>query len=230
MYSDSESHALTVFTPAYNRAHTIVRTYESLCRQTCKDFEWLIVDDGSTDNLKYLVDGWIVKADFTIRYIYQDNQGMHGAHNTAYRNIRTELNVSPGKEISELYVVSDDENIRGMFEQGRVILTSLARAGKTCVQADKTGIADDAFSAVIHGATLYIPFADLVDLEKEKARLEKEQQRLQKEIKRSDGMLNNEKFLAKAPEAKVAEEREKREKYFQMLEQVEERLAEILAR
>lgn len=93
MYSDSESHALTVFTPAYNRAHTIVRTYESLCRQTCKDFEWLIVDDGSTDNLKYLVDGWIVKADFTIRYIYQDNQGMHGAHNTAYRNIRTELNV-----------------------------------------------------------------------------------------------------------------------------------------
>ena len=146
------------------------------------------------------------------------------------RNIRTELNVSPGKEISELYVVSDDENIRGMFEQGRVILTSLARAGKTCVQADKTGIADDAFSAVIHGATLYIPFADLVDLEKEKARLEKEQQRLQKEIKRSDGMLNNEKFLAKAPEAKVAEEREKREKYFQMLEQVEERLAEILAR
>ena len=146
------------------------------------------------------------------------------------RNIRTELNVSPGKEISELYVVSDDEAIRDMFAGGSAILTSLARAGKTCVQKDKTGIADDAFSAVIHGATLYIPFADLVDLEKEKARLEKEQQRLQKEIKRSDGMLNNEKFLAKAPEAKIAEEREKREKYRQMLEQVEERLGEILAR
>lgn len=84
---------LTVFTPAYNRAHTILRTYESLCRQTCKDFEWLIIDDGSTDNLKNLVDGWIEEADFTIRYIYQDNQGMHGAHNTAYRNILTELNV-----------------------------------------------------------------------------------------------------------------------------------------
>ena len=146
------------------------------------------------------------------------------------RNIRTELNVSPGKEISELYVVSDDADIRAMFTEGNAILASLARAGKTCVQADRTGIADDAFSAVIHGATLYIPFADLVDLEKEKARLEKEQQRLQKEIKRSDGMLNNEKFLAKAPEAKVAEEREKREKYRQMLEQVEERLGEITAR
>ena len=146
------------------------------------------------------------------------------------RNIRTELNVSPGKEISELYVVSDDADIRAMFTEGSAILASLARAGKTCVQADRTGIADDAFSAVIHGATLYIPFADLVDLEKEKARLEKEQQRLQKEIKRSDGMLNNEKFLAKAPEAKVAEEREKREKYRQMLEQVEERLGEITAR
>ncbi|MBQ9061487.1 MAG: valine--tRNA ligase [Eubacterium sp.] len=146
------------------------------------------------------------------------------------RNIRTELNVSPGKEISELYVVSEDEAIRDMFAGGSAILTSLARAGKTCVQKDKTGIADDAFSAVIHGATLYIPFADLVDLEKEKARLEKEQQRLQKEIKRSDGMLNNEKFLAKAPEAKIAEEREKREKYRQMLEQVEERLGEILKR
>lgn len=83
---------LTVFTPAYNRAHTIGRTYESLCRQTCKDFEWLVIDDGSTDNTRELVEGWIADAKIPIRYIWQENQGMHGAHNTAYRNIHTELN------------------------------------------------------------------------------------------------------------------------------------------
>lgn len=83
---------LTVFTPAYNRAHTLPRTYQSLCRQTCKDFEWLIVDDGSSDNTRELIEGWIKENYIPIRYIYQENQGMHGAHNTAYRNITTELN------------------------------------------------------------------------------------------------------------------------------------------
>ena len=83
---------LTVFTPAYNRAHTLGRTYASLCRQTCKDFEWLIVDDGSKDTTRQLVEGWIKENLISIRYIYQENQGMHGAHNTAYRNIHTELN------------------------------------------------------------------------------------------------------------------------------------------
>ncbi len=83
---------LTVFTPAYNRAHTIGRTYESLCRQTCKDFEWLVVDDGSKDNTKELVEGWIAEGKIDIRYVYQENQGMHGAHNTAYDHITTELN------------------------------------------------------------------------------------------------------------------------------------------
>ena len=83
---------LTVFTPAYNRAHTIVRTYESLCRQTCQDFEWLVIDDGSQDNTRELVEKWMKEGKINIRYIYQENQGMHGAHNTAYRNITTELN------------------------------------------------------------------------------------------------------------------------------------------
>lgn len=83
---------LTIFTPAYNRAHTIGRTYESLLRQTCKDFEWLVVDDGSTDNTRELIEAWIAEAKIPIRYIRQENQGMHGAHNTAYRNITTELN------------------------------------------------------------------------------------------------------------------------------------------
>lgn len=84
---------LTVFTPAFNRAHTLPRTYQSLCRQTCKDFEWLIVDDGSSDNTSEIVKPWLENPDFPIRYIYQENQGMHGAHNTAYANITTELNV-----------------------------------------------------------------------------------------------------------------------------------------
>lgn len=83
---------LTVFTPAYNRAHTISRTYESLCRQTCKDFIWLVVDDGSTDGTRKLIEQWIADGIIPIQYIYQENQGMHGAHNTAYRNITTELN------------------------------------------------------------------------------------------------------------------------------------------
>ena len=84
---------ITVFTPAFNRAHTIWRTYDSLCRQTSKDFEWLVVDDGSSDNTKDLVNRWIADNIIPIRYIYQENQGMHGAHNTALENINTELNV-----------------------------------------------------------------------------------------------------------------------------------------
>lgn len=85
---------LTVFTPAYNRAHTITRTYESLLNQNCKDFIWLIVDDGSADNTAELVKQWQKKDNgFEIQYIYKENGGMHTAHNTAYENIHTELNV-----------------------------------------------------------------------------------------------------------------------------------------
>lgn len=83
---------LTIFTPAYNRAYTLHLGYEALLRQTCRDFEWLIVDDGSTDNTRELVEGWIQENKIPIRYHYQQNQGMHGAHNTAYRLIETELN------------------------------------------------------------------------------------------------------------------------------------------
>lgn len=85
---------LTVFTPAYNRAYTLSRTYESLKRQDCKDFIWLIVDDGSTDDTAELVRKWQQEDNgFEIQYIYKENGGMHTAHNTAYENINTELNV-----------------------------------------------------------------------------------------------------------------------------------------
>ena len=84
---------LTIFTPAYNRAHTLLRTYESLLQQDCKEFIWLIIDDGSTDNTAELVKSWQSKENgFEIRYIYKENGGMHTAHNTAYENIDTELN------------------------------------------------------------------------------------------------------------------------------------------
>ncbi|WP_078545746.1 glycosyltransferase family A protein [Litchfieldia alkalitelluris] len=84
---------LTIFTPTYNRAYTLHLGYESLKRQTCKDFIWLIIDDGSTDETKQLVEEWIEENIISIRYHYQENQGMHGAHNTAYKLIYTELNV-----------------------------------------------------------------------------------------------------------------------------------------
>lgn len=84
---------VTVFTPTYNRAYCLHQCYESLVRQTCKDFKWLIIDDGSTDNTKDLVDKWKKVNLIDIEYIWQENQGMHGAHNTAYESIKSELNV-----------------------------------------------------------------------------------------------------------------------------------------
>lgn len=85
--------AITVFTPTFNRAYCLDQLYESLKRQTSKDFTWLVIDDGSKDNTKELVQSWIDENAIQIRYIYQENQGMHSAHNTAYQNIDSELNV-----------------------------------------------------------------------------------------------------------------------------------------
>lgn len=82
---------ITVFTPTYNRAHTLVRTYESLCRQTCDDFEWLIIDDGSTDNTEEVVKGWLQEKKIPIRYIKKENGGLHTGYNEALKNIDTEL-------------------------------------------------------------------------------------------------------------------------------------------
>ena len=84
---------LTVFTPTYNRAHTIGRTYESLCRQTCKDFEWLVIDDGSTDNTRTLIEQFAKEAPFKITYAYKENGGLYTGYNKAYELINTELNV-----------------------------------------------------------------------------------------------------------------------------------------
>ncbi len=139
------------------------------------------------------------------------------------RNVRAQMNVAPSRK-AKVYVVSEDALIRDIFENGRVFFATLAYASEVAVQSDKSGIPDDAVSAVIPGAVLYIPFAELVDIDKEIERLKKEEGRLNGEIKRCEGMLGNEKFISKAPQAKIDEEKAKHEKYQQMLAQVRERL------
>lgn len=83
---------LTVFTPAYNRADLLTRCYESMCKQTNKNFLWMIVDDGSTDNTREISESWVQNTkDFQVIYIYKENGGLHTAYNTAIANIDTEL-------------------------------------------------------------------------------------------------------------------------------------------
>ena len=142
------------------------------------------------------------------------------------RNVRSEMNVAPGRRTG-VYVVSEDEGIRNTFTEGRLFFASLARASEVSIQKDKAGIAQDAVSVVIPGATLYIPFAELVDIAQEIERLQKEQKRLEGELARVNGMLSNERFLSKAPEEKVAAEREKLARYTQMMEQVNQRLGQL---
>ncbi len=142
------------------------------------------------------------------------------------RNVRSEMNVAPGRK-ALVYVVSGSRDVLQVFEEGRLFFASLAGASGVVLQKDKTGIADDAVSVVIHNATVYIPFAELVDIDKEIERLQKEEARLSGEIARAGGMLANERFISKAPEAKIAEERAKLEKYEQMMEQVKERLKQL---
>ena len=143
------------------------------------------------------------------------------------RNVRTEMNVAPGRKAA-VFVVSDNEGVRQIFEEGRQFFTSLAAASELTVQADKSGIDDSAVSVVIPNATVYIPFEELVDIAQEIERLKKEQKRLEGELARVQGMLGNEKFMSKAPKQKVDEERAKLEKYTQMKVQVEERLAQLI--
>ncbi len=143
------------------------------------------------------------------------------------RTLRKDMNV-PNSKKALVYVVSEKENVRKIFEDAKVFFATLGFASDVIVQADKTGIADDAVSTVIQDAVVYMPFADLVDVEKEKERLAKEQKRLEGEIKRCTGMLNNPKFVDKAPQAKVDEEKAKLEKYEGMLATVNERLAQLV--
>ena len=142
------------------------------------------------------------------------------------RNLRADMNVAPSRK-ALVYVVSASEDVKNIFNNSLGFFGTLAYASEVKVQADKAGIPDDAVSTVIPDAVIYIPFAELVDIDKEIERLKKEEGRLQGEIKRCNGMLNNERFTSKAPQAKIDEEKAKQVKYTQMLEQVTERLATL---
>ena len=142
------------------------------------------------------------------------------------RNVRSEMNVPPSRKASVI-VVSHKEEVRSIFEKGLIFFATLAYAGEVTIQADKTGISEDAVSALITDGAVYMPFSDLVDMEKELERLKKEEERLTKELARVNGMLGNEKFISRAPQSKIDEEKEKLKKYSQMMEQVKERLAAL---
>ena len=142
------------------------------------------------------------------------------------RNVRSEMNVPPSKK-AHVIVVSEKEEVRKIFETGKVFFAMLGYASEVTIQADKAGIGEDAVSTLTADAAIYMPFAELVDLEKEMERLKKEEERLTKELARVNGMLSNEKFISKAPQSKIDEEKEKLEKYTQMMAQVKERIAAL---
>ena len=144
----------------------------------------------------------------------------------AIRNVRTSMNVPPSRK-AKVFVVTEDADLTKIFENSRVFFSTLASANEVVIQKDKTGIGEDAVSAVIPKAAIYMPFAELVDIEKETERLKKEEERLTKELARVNGMLANEKFVSKAPQAKIDEERAKLQKYTEMMEQVKTRLAQL---
>lgn len=142
------------------------------------------------------------------------------------RNMRTSMNVAPSRK-AKVYVVSQDAALREIFENGKVFFASLGYASEVIIQDGKDGIDSDAVSVVIPNGTIYMPFAELVDIAKEIERLEAEEKRLTGELARVNGMLSNERFVSKAPVAKIQEEKDKLEKYTQMMEQVKERLVHL---
>lgn len=116
---------ITVFTPTYNREYLLPRLYESLVLQTSHDFKWLVIDDGSTDNTKELVEEWIKNNKIEIQYLYKENGGMHTGHNEAYKIIDTELNVCIDSDdylpqnaieiITEFWLKNKKENYAGIL-------------------------------------------------------------------------------------------------------------------
>ncbi|MBR6358616.1 MAG: valine--tRNA ligase, partial [Lachnospiraceae bacterium] len=142
------------------------------------------------------------------------------------RDLRTSMNVPPSRK-AEVFVVSEKESVRDTFEKSRNFFASLGYASNVIIQTDRSGISNNAVSATLPDAVVYIPFEELVDIEKELQRLDKEKVRLQGEIKRCEGMLSNPNFTGKAPEAKINEEKSKLENYRSMLAKVEERYDQL---
>ena len=144
----------------------------------------------------------------------------------AIRNIRAEKDVKPSKQVP-VYVVTDNDDVVNAFNNGKDFFASLSKASEVTVTGSKENVPADSCSAVIEGAGIYIPLAELVDIKEELERLNKEAGRLSGGIKRCEGMLSNEKFISKAPEAKVNEEKAKLAKYKEMLEKVEAEIKDL---
>ena len=142
------------------------------------------------------------------------------------RNTRAGMNVPPSKK-AKVFVVTESEEISGIFENGKVFFATLGYASEVVIQKDKTDIDEDAVAVLIPNAAIYMPFAELVDIEKEIERLKAEEKKLEGELKRVQGMLGNEKFVSKAPAAKIQEEKDKLDKYTTMMNQVKERLSQL---
>ena len=173
-----------------------------------------------------MISSWPV---FDEKFNFSDDEKAIEAIKVAVRNIRNlraEMNVAPSRKAA-VYVVSENEWVRDTFANASAFFATLGYASDVFIQANKSGIADDAVSTVIPDAVIYIPFAELVDIDKEIERLSKEEKKLNGEIARCNGMLSNEKFISKAPESKIKEEKEKLAKYSAMLEQVVDRLATL---
>ncbi len=209
----------TVLTKALQLLHPYMPFITEEIYRTLKDAEGTCTDDTSI-----MISAW---PEFEEKWAFateEEDVELIKTAVTAMRALRTEMNVPPSRK-AKVYVVSESEKLLGTFERSRVFFMALGSASEVEIAKDKTGIDPDAVSVVIPGATIYIPFADLVDIEKEIERLTKEKARLTGELKRVQGMLSNENFVKKAPEAKLAEEKAKLEKYTAMMQQVEERLA-----
>ena len=140
------------------------------------------------------------------------------------RNMRSEMDV-PNSRKTKVYIICGDAAICEEIESFKESVKPLMMANDIIIRPTKEGVDDNAVSIVVPDAVVYLPLDELVDLEQERERLTKEEERLNKEIRRAEGMLSNEKFVSKAPAAKVQEERDKLEKYTQMLAQVKERMA-----
>jgi Glycosyltransferases involved in cell wall biogenesis len=140
---------LTVFTLTYNRAYCLHKCYKSLLRQTCNDFEWLVVDDGSTDNTKALVAGWMSESLIPMRYIYKKNGGMHTGYNVAYDNIFTELAIAID---SDDYMTDDGvEKIVSFWKANK----EEKYAGIICLDITKDGNIIGTNLPVVKSATVY---------------------------------------------------------------------------
>ena len=179
-----------------------------------------------TDEASIMVSAYPeVRADWNFEREAAEVEGIMEAAR-AIRALRADMNVPPSRKAT-VYVVTPDDAVRKAFQDTAKVFATLCGASEVHCQADKRGIAENAVSAVISNAALYLPLSDLVDLAKERERLQKEAARLKGELKRSQGMLSNEKFLQKAPAEKIAEEKAKQANYEEMMKKVEEQLAHL---